>query len=351
MLFATAGNLCAGCLPGYGQTGEATCSKCPPKSLNSLYYVLVSLINVVMIMITIRAQLVRSEGDSGSQSKTARELREGERSGRVDSPGSGKPHGLLQRLSLWRHTAKKEEEKKLPNASMDESGGGERVDSAMMGAPAARARALASASKVAVRPESSSSKRNQQEEQQQQQQRQEGKQGRGAGGSKEGLEDGDDNEAVGDAELNQGTHSIVIKVDSVSVLLLDAMAARSLLAPTTPVRRHRHQRTVEYFTVVYASSAVPHTAGQSDKTSPCLSASMHWLYLADACARALPYAVHLRSWCRTCKWRPSSRTWRWCGRRRWPGCSAWATRWVWEKGLPWWGPGEGTPLVRSSSGP
>lgn len=196
------GNLCAGCLPGYGQTGEAECSKCPPKSLNSLYYVLVSLVNVVMIMITIRAQLVRSEGGSGSPSDAAREA-EGDCGDQVGPHGSGKPHSLLQRLSLWRKATKKGDENKLPDVSGGEPDGGERSDSAM-GAPAARARALASASEVAAHPESSSGRP--------QQQKQEGNQGREVAGSKEGSEDDDDNEAVGDDELNQGTHSIVIKV-------------------------------------------------------------------------------------------------------------------------------------------
>ncbi|KAG2429161.1 hypothetical protein HYH02_014096 [Chlamydomonas schloesseri] len=47
------GNVCGGCLSGYGITGDATCSKCPNKSLNTLYFFLVSLINVFMIMITV----------------------------------------------------------------------------------------------------------------------------------------------------------------------------------------------------------------------------------------------------------------------------------------------------------
>ncbi|GIL52033.1 hypothetical protein Vafri_7994 [Volvox africanus] len=55
------GNVCGGCAEGYGQTRDATCAKCPNRSLNALFYFLVSLINVLMIVITVRAQLVKGK--------------------------------------------------------------------------------------------------------------------------------------------------------------------------------------------------------------------------------------------------------------------------------------------------
>ena len=48
------GNLCGGCVAGYGRTGSSMCSACPHAVLNALYYILASLINVIMIIITIR---------------------------------------------------------------------------------------------------------------------------------------------------------------------------------------------------------------------------------------------------------------------------------------------------------
>ncbi|KXZ43208.1 hypothetical protein GPECTOR_97g746 [Gonium pectorale] len=59
------GNVCGGCVRGYGRTGDA-------RALNSLYYALLSLVNVAIIAVTIRAQLVRSsEKDPLPQLKAA----------------------------------------------------------------------------------------------------------------------------------------------------------------------------------------------------------------------------------------------------------------------------------------
>eukprot|EP00798_Chlamydomonas_sp_ICE-L_P007587 gene7587-742_t len=51
------GALCAICQEGYGQTGEATCIQCVGSIANAAYYILMALINVVLIVITIKGQL------------------------------------------------------------------------------------------------------------------------------------------------------------------------------------------------------------------------------------------------------------------------------------------------------
>ena len=48
------GNLCSGCSSGYGRTGTAACSACPNAIVNAIYYILASLINIIMIIITVR---------------------------------------------------------------------------------------------------------------------------------------------------------------------------------------------------------------------------------------------------------------------------------------------------------
>ncbi|GAX73320.1 hypothetical protein CEUSTIGMA_g774.t1 [Chlamydomonas eustigma] len=49
--------LCGACLPGYGRTAVATCKACPGAAENTIYYILIACFDLVMIFITIRAQL------------------------------------------------------------------------------------------------------------------------------------------------------------------------------------------------------------------------------------------------------------------------------------------------------
>ena len=54
VLCALTGNVCAGCVEGWGNTKTATCVQCVSAVVNALYFVLLCMIKVVMIVITIR---------------------------------------------------------------------------------------------------------------------------------------------------------------------------------------------------------------------------------------------------------------------------------------------------------
>ncbi|GFR39712.1 hypothetical protein Agub_g192 [Astrephomene gubernaculifera] len=51
------GTLCGQCAPGYGWRKIATCVKCPPKALNNLYYLLVTILTLTMLVITVYSSL------------------------------------------------------------------------------------------------------------------------------------------------------------------------------------------------------------------------------------------------------------------------------------------------------
>ncbi|GLC43402.1 hypothetical protein PLESTM_001469600 [Pleodorina starrii] len=51
------GTLCGECLPGYGWRGIAVCSKCHPRVLNNLYYVLVTLLMLLVLAFTVYSSL------------------------------------------------------------------------------------------------------------------------------------------------------------------------------------------------------------------------------------------------------------------------------------------------------
>ncbi|GIL60525.1 hypothetical protein Vafri_15071 [Volvox africanus] len=52
-----AGIMCGRCLPGYGRRESGKCTKCARRELNVLWYILSSLVSIVLIAIAVRAQL------------------------------------------------------------------------------------------------------------------------------------------------------------------------------------------------------------------------------------------------------------------------------------------------------
>ncbi|GMH32199.1 hypothetical protein BSKO_00033 [Bryopsis sp. KO-2023] len=68
------GNLCAVCMDGYGSQGDSECAQCPNKILNNLYYVLQSLINVVLIAVTVRSQLKSQAGSPSDAQEDAEDM-------------------------------------------------------------------------------------------------------------------------------------------------------------------------------------------------------------------------------------------------------------------------------------
>ncbi|GAX73318.1 hypothetical protein CEUSTIGMA_g772.t1 [Chlamydomonas eustigma] len=71
------GILCSDCQPMYGRTGASQCSICPNIALNNIYYILSSLISVIMVSITIRGQLLsRGAEDEEEKDQEDEEVRE-----------------------------------------------------------------------------------------------------------------------------------------------------------------------------------------------------------------------------------------------------------------------------------
>lgn len=66
--FIITGTLCGACQPGWGLVDEASCIKCPAKSLNDLYYALATIFTIFTIGMTVLSSL--------EAQKTARDIRD-----------------------------------------------------------------------------------------------------------------------------------------------------------------------------------------------------------------------------------------------------------------------------------
>ena len=56
------GNLCAQCDDGYGSTASGECIVCPNKILNTLYFFLSYLLNVFVVVLTVKSQTANLPG-------------------------------------------------------------------------------------------------------------------------------------------------------------------------------------------------------------------------------------------------------------------------------------------------
>jgi hypothetical protein len=66
------GNLCAQCNEGYGSTSSGECIVCPRKGFNTLYFFLAYLVNVFIVVLTVKSQTAKlpgvEQGGDGSSS-------------------------------------------------------------------------------------------------------------------------------------------------------------------------------------------------------------------------------------------------------------------------------------------
>jgi hypothetical protein len=61
------GNLCAQCDEGFGSTSSGKCIVCPNRSLNSLFFFLSYLVNVLMVGLTVSLQTAKLTGEQGAR--------------------------------------------------------------------------------------------------------------------------------------------------------------------------------------------------------------------------------------------------------------------------------------------
>lgn len=73
------GHLCALCSPGYGSQGIATCKRCPSRSLNTLYYILATLLTLVLLASTFQSAFSEARSLKMEQAEARKRAEEDER--------------------------------------------------------------------------------------------------------------------------------------------------------------------------------------------------------------------------------------------------------------------------------